>query len=48
MRIIPTRAWLCLRRDVFERLYDYKVRTWDSHVGRSAGEHAAAEEAVRS
>ncbi|HTW58754.1 MAG TPA: DUF6084 family protein [Terriglobales bacterium] len=29
----PNSAWLCLRRDVFERLYDYKVRhgipTWE-------------------
>jgi hypothetical protein len=29
----PGTAWLCLRRDVFERLYDYKVRhgiaTWE-------------------
>ena len=29
----PSSAWLCLRRDVFERLYDYKVRngipTWE-------------------
>jgi hypothetical protein len=29
----PGIAWLCLRRDVFERLYDFKVRngipTWE-------------------
>ena len=29
----PNSAWLCLRRDVFERLYDYKVQhsitTWE-------------------
>jgi hypothetical protein len=29
----PGTAWLCLRRDIFERLYDYKVRhgipTWE-------------------
>jgi len=29
----PNTAWLCLRRDVFERIYDYKVRhgipTWE-------------------
>jgi Family of unknown function (DUF6084) len=29
----PNTAWLCLRRDVFERLYEYKVRhgipTWE-------------------
>ncbi|MGD0365362.1 MAG: DUF6084 family protein, partial [Bryobacteraceae bacterium] len=23
----PNSAWLCLRRDVFERLYQHKVRT---------------------
>jgi hypothetical protein len=32
-RYYPNSAWLCLRRDVFERLYDYKVRhgipTWE-------------------
>jgi Family of unknown function (DUF6084) len=32
----PGNAWLCLRRDVFERLYDYKVRhgipTWEQVV----------------
>jgi hypothetical protein len=32
----PDSAWLCLRRDVFERLYDYKVRhgipTWEQAV----------------
>ena len=29
----PNSAWLCLRRDVFERLYEYKVKhgipTWE-------------------
>ena len=29
----PNSAWLCLRRDVFERLYQHKVRmgtpTWE-------------------
>ena len=29
----PNSAWLCLRRDVFERLYQYKMRkgipTWE-------------------
>ena len=29
----PNTAWLCLRRDVFERLYQHKVRmgtpTWE-------------------
>lgn len=32
----PGVAWLCLRRDVFDRLYDYKVRrgipTWEQAV----------------
>jgi hypothetical protein len=32
-RYYPNSAWLCLRRDVFERLYDYKRRrglpTWE-------------------
>jgi hypothetical protein len=29
----PGSAWICLRRDVFERVYEYKVRhgipTWE-------------------
>jgi hypothetical protein len=32
----PETAWLCLRRDIFERLYDYKVQhgipTWEKLV----------------
>jgi hypothetical protein len=32
----PNCAWLCLRRDVFERLYEYKVRhgipAWDQAI----------------
>lgn len=32
----PNSAWLCLRRDVFERLYEYKVRngipTWEEAI----------------
>jgi Family of unknown function (DUF6084) len=44
----PASAWLCLRRDVFERLYDYKVRngipTWEEALENML----AAEEAVRS
>ena len=44
----PASAWLCLRRDVFERLYDYKVRngvpTWEEALETML----AAEEAVRS
>ena len=43
----PGNAWLCLRRDVFERLYDYKVRngipTWEE-----AFENMLAAEEVRS
>jgi Family of unknown function (DUF6084) len=34
----PNTAWLCLRRDAFERLYDYKVRngipTWEEVIER--------------
>jgi hypothetical protein len=44
----PGSAWLCLRRDVFERLYDYKVRhgipTWEEALESML----AAEETVRS
>jgi Family of unknown function (DUF6084) len=44
----PGSAWLCLRRDVFERLYDYKVRhgipTWEEALENML----AAEETVRS
>jgi hypothetical protein len=43
----PGSAWLCLRRDVFERLYDYKVRkgilTWEEAL-----ENMLAVEEVRS
>ena len=43
----PGSAWLCLRRDVFERLYDYKVRngipTWEEAL-----ENMLAAEEVRS
>ncbi|HUB78901.1 MAG TPA: DUF6084 family protein [Bryobacteraceae bacterium] len=32
----PNMAWLCLRRDIFERLYQYKVRhgipTWEAAI----------------
>lgn len=45
----PGTAWLCLRRDVFERLYDYKVRngipTWEETVESMLAEQQ--EEAVR-
>jgi hypothetical protein len=34
----PNTAWLCLRRDAFERLYDFKVRngipTWEEVIDR--------------
>lgn len=44
----PATAWLCLRRDVFERLYDYKVRngipTWEEAMERML----RAEETVNS
>ena len=44
----PGSAWLCLRRDVFERLNDYKVRhgipTWEEAMERML----PAEETVRS
>lgn len=44
----PNSAWLCLRRDAFERLYDYKVRhgipTWEAAIERVLSD---AEEAVR-
>ena len=35
----PNSAWLCLRRDAFEQLYDYKVRhglpTWEQAIARA-------------
>jgi hypothetical protein len=35
----PNSAWLCLRRDAFERLYEYKVRhgipTWEEALERA-------------
>jgi hypothetical protein len=35
----PNTAWLCLRRDVFERLYEYKMRhglpTWEQAINRA-------------
>jgi hypothetical protein len=44
----PNSAWLCLRRDVFERLYQYKVRngipTWEAALERIL---PACEEAVK-
>jgi Family of unknown function (DUF6084) len=44
----PNTAWLCLRRDAFERLYQYKVRhgipTWEEAIERVLSN---AEETVR-
>jgi len=44
----PNSAWLCLRRDVFERLQEYKVRhgipTWEQALESML----QAEEVVRS
>jgi hypothetical protein len=44
----PNTAWLCLRRDIFERLYEYKVRhgipTWEQALESMM----QAEEAMRS
>lgn len=44
----PNSAWLCLRRDVFERFYEYKVRhgipTWEQALENML----APEETVRS
>jgi hypothetical protein len=38
----PNSAWLCMRRDVFERLYQYKVRngipTWEAALERILAE----------
>jgi hypothetical protein len=45
----PNTAWLCLRRDAFERLYEYKVRngipTWEEAIERVLSN---ADEPVRS
>jgi len=44
----PNSAWLCLRKDVFERLYEYKMRqgipTWEAALERLL---AAGEEKVK-
>lgn len=44
----PNSAWLCLRRDSFEQLYNYKVRhglpTWEQAIAKAlAAENAAGE-----
>jgi hypothetical protein len=46
----PNTAWLCLQRDAFEQLYNYKVRhglpTWEQAIARAlAAEHAEEVEA---
>jgi hypothetical protein len=46
----PNTAWLCLQRDAFEQLYNYKVRhglpTWEQAIARAlATEHAEEVEA---
>ena len=37
----PDTAWMCLRRDVFERLYEFKARygipTWEQTLERMLG-----------
>ena len=46
----PNTAWLCLQRDAFEQLYNYKVRhglpTWEQAITRAlATEHSEEVEA---
>jgi hypothetical protein len=44
----PNTAWLCLRRDVFEQLYQYKVRhgipTWEQAISRALAAAEATDE----
>lgn len=46
-RYYPDTAWLCLRRDIFERLYEFKSRhgnpTWEQAFERMLGITAGAE-----
>ena len=48
----PNSAWLCLRRDIFERVYEYKVRhgipTWEQALENMLQAEGQAEETVRS
>ncbi|WP_353068990.1 DUF6084 family protein [Tunturibacter empetritectus] len=41
----PNSAWLCLRRDAFEQLYNYKVRhglpTWEQAIARALASESA-------
>jgi len=43
----PSSAWLCLRRDAFEQLYDFKVRhgipTWEQAIERALAAQPAEE-----
>jgi hypothetical protein len=43
----PNTAWLCLRRDAFEQLYEYKVRhglpTWEQAIARALAPEEKAE-----
>ncbi len=43
----PNSAWLCLRRDSFEQLYNYKVRhglpTWEQAIAKALAAEAPAE-----
>jgi hypothetical protein len=46
----PNSAWLCLRRDAFEQLYNYKVRhglpTWEQAIARALAAETSAEVAA--
>jgi hypothetical protein len=43
----PNTAWLCLQRDAFEKLYEYKMRhgipTWEQAIARALAAEEAAE-----
>ena len=43
----PNSAWLCLRRDAFEQLYEYKMRhglpTWERAIARALAQEKEAE-----
>ncbi|MGC1781014.1 MAG: DUF6084 family protein [Acidobacteriaceae bacterium] len=43
----PNTAWLCLRRDAFEQLYEYKMRhgipTWEQAIARALSAEEKAE-----
>ena len=44
----PNTAWICLRRDVFERLYRLQGPPRNSHMGADARKQLGAGETVRS